>query len=40
MVMVEEKEVGWCMGSKGERMRGTVEGNENDIRKYLVCTQN
>jgi hypothetical protein len=34
--MVEEKEVGRCAGSKGERMRGTVGYNENDMRKHLV----
>ena len=35
--MVEVEEVGWCVGSKGERMKGTVHGDEIDINKYLVC---
>ena len=35
--MVEVEEVGWCVGSKGERMKGTVQGDEIDINKYLVC---
>jgi hypothetical protein len=39
MVMIEVEEAGWYVGSKGERMRGTLRGNENEIRKYLVCTQ-